>query len=216
MSDLNDSDIYWWRPLESVAAGDTRSKILFAAYQEIHLNGFQAASLSHILARTGVTKGALYHHFPNKTQLGYAVIDEVIADRINRSFIAPLNDSDEPLQALIQLIEQAGHAFTLRDIQLGCPLGNLAQEMAPIDEGFRTRLNRIYDRWHDAIIRALSKEQQRGYLNAEVNVEHVALMVVATMEGCLSAGMISQDLNKLLGCGVGLIHYLRLIQQKTT
>lgn len=214
MSDLNDNDIYWWRPLHGESAQDARSKILFAAYQEIHLNGFQAASLSHILARTGLTKGALYHHFPNKTELGYAVVDEVIADRINRSFIAPLNDSDNPMQALIQLIEQAGYAFTLRDIQLGCPLGNLAQEMAPIDEGFRIRLNRIYDQWHMAIIRALTKAQQNGDLTVQVNAEHVALMVVATMEGCLSAGMISQDLNKLLGCGEGLIQYLKLIQQQ--
>jgi len=77
MNDLNNSEIYWWRVLEDESEPDTRSKILFAAYKEIHLHGFQAASLNNILAHTGVTKGALYHHFPNKTELGYAVIDEV-------------------------------------------------------------------------------------------------------------------------------------------
>jgi len=52
----------------------TRRKILESAFHEIHRNGFQAASLNPILERTGVTKGALYHHFPNKQTLGYAVL----------------------------------------------------------------------------------------------------------------------------------------------
>ena len=138
-----DDEVYWWKQLDDKEL-DTRAKILFAAYKEIHINGFQAASLNTILAHTGVSKGALYHHFPNKTELGYAVIDEVIADRIERSFIEPLKNAEDPIQSLIDLIQQAGSSFTLKDIQLGCPLGNLAQEMAPIDEGFRTRLNRIY------------------------------------------------------------------------
>ena len=213
MSDLNESEVYWWRPLEGESEPDTRTKILFAAYKEIHVNGFQAASLNNILAHTGVTKGALYHHFPNKTELGYAVIEEVISDRIVRSFIEPLNDSDDPLQSLIMLIQQSGDAFSLRDIQLGCPLSSLAQEMAPIDEGFRHRLNAIYELWHDAIINAVRKSQQAGKLIDQVEPEQVAVMVVATMEGCLSAGMISQDLTKLNFCGAGLIQYLNLIQR---
>jgi len=213
MNDLNETEIYWWRALEGEPQLDTRTQILFAAYKEIHLNGFQAASLSHILAHTGVTKGALYHHFPNKTELGYAVIDEVISDRIFRSFIEPLENAPDPIQGLIDLIQQAGDAFTLRDVQLGCPLGSLAQEMAPIDEGFRTRLNRIYEQWHGAIVKALNKAQAAGDLIAGVQVEQIAVMVVATMEGCLSAGMISQDMNKLMFCGEGLIQYLHLIQK---
>jgi len=42
----------------------TREKILDAAFHEIHRYGFQSASLANILERTGLTKGALYHHFP--------------------------------------------------------------------------------------------------------------------------------------------------------
>ncbi len=213
MADLNESEIYWWRVLDDEPAPDTRSKILFAAYKEIHLKGFQAASLNNILAHTGVTKGALYHHFPNKTELGYAVIEEVIADRIFQGFIAPLKDADDPIQGLIDLIEQSGKTFTLRDVQLGCPLGTLAQEMAPIDEGFRSRLNRIYELWHGAIVEAVNKAKAAGDLIEQVQAEQVAVMVVATMEGCLSAGMISQDLNKLMFCGEGLIQYLHLIQK---
>lgn len=214
VSDFDNTEVYWWRLLDDENEPDTRAKILFAAYKEIHLNGFQAASLNDILAHTGVTKGALYHHFPNKTELGYAVIEEVIADRIMRSFIAPLENSDDSIQALIDLIQSSGDAFTLRDIELGCPLGNLAQEMAAIDEGFRVRLNRIYELWHGAIRDAVKQAQDDGKIIPSINPESVAVMLVATMEGCLSAGKISQDLNRLSSCGEGLIQYLMLIQNQ--
>lgn len=214
VSDFENSEVYWWRSLDQESEPDTRAKILFAAYKEIHLNGFQSASLNNILAHTGVTKGALYHHFPNKTELGYAVIEEVIADRIMRSFIAPLENADDAIQTLIHLIQRSGEAFTLQDIELGCPLGNLAQEMAAIDEGFRIRLNRIYDQWHGAIMKAVTQAHDNGKIIPSIKPESVAVMVVATMEGCLSAGKISQDLNRLSCCGEGLVQYLQLIQKQ--
>ena len=161
--DSHDNEIYWWRPLDDVEL-DTRGTILMAAYREIHLNGFQSASLNNILARTGVTKGALYHHFPNKTELGYAVVDEVISRRINLGFIEPLVHFNDPIEGFIQLIQQAGEAFSLTDIELGCPLSVLAQEMAPIDEGFRLRLSAIYEHWHQSIAAVLQRGQQDGLI----------------------------------------------------
>ena len=53
----------------------TRQRILEASFAEIHRQGFQAASVANILTTTGLTKGALYHHFPSKKDLGLAVID---------------------------------------------------------------------------------------------------------------------------------------------
>ncbi len=126
MNGLTDNDVYWWRPLDE-AEPDTREQILFAAYKEIHVNGFQSASLSNILARTGVTKGALYHHFRDKTELGYAVVDEVIARRVHQSFIQPLEYFDDPIEGFIELIQNAGNTFSMTEIENGCPLSVLAQ-----------------------------------------------------------------------------------------
>ncbi len=204
---------YWWQPLDAAHEPSTREQILEAAYREIHIHGFQAASLSRILERTGVTKGALYHHFPNKTALGYAVVDEVLARRIEQSFIQPLNEADDPVDALIAIIEQAGSAFTLCDVELGCPLSSLSQEMSGIDEGFRQRLMAIYERWRSALQQAFERAQQSGRLTASVDVETLSVMVVATLDGCLQTGKITQNLDRLLQCGHGLIQYLRLLKR---
>ena len=82
----------------------TREKILDAAFQEIYRHGFQAASLSNILAKTGLTKGALYHHFPDKDRLGHAVIEEVVYEGLDAMVFAPLRESDDPLETLREII----------------------------------------------------------------------------------------------------------------
>ncbi len=212
MKHFPDDNVYWWRPLDD-AELDTRSKILFAAYKEMHYQGFQSASLSNILARTGVTKGALYHHFPNKTELGYAVIDEVIAQRIHLSFVKPLQNFENPVDGIIELIQASGDAFSLTDIELGCPLTALAQEMAPIDEGFRTRLIKIYDQWHQSIADSFCRALDKGQLQPDFDPEIVAATIVATLEGAMHAAKVAQDLNILYQCGAGLIQYLHLIRK---
>lgn len=212
MNDISNNEVYWWRPLDDTEP-DTRGKILFAAYKEIHCHGFQAASLSNILAHTGVTKGALYHHFPNKLELGYAVVDEVIAHRIDLSFIQPLQDFDNPIDGFIKLIQSEGNSFSMTDIELGCPLTNLAQEMAPIDEGFRIRLARIYQKWHQSITDLMIEAKTSGHIIDQVDPEALAIMIVATMEGSIVAAKVSQDLNKLYLCGCGLVQHLQLIRK---
>ncbi len=211
MNDLSDNDVYWWRPLDD-AEPDTRAKILFAAYKEFHLNGFQSASLSNILARTGVTKGALYHHFPNKTALGYAVVDEVIARRIHLSFVAPIAQFDDPIEGFIDFVRNAGDAFSMTDIELGCPLSVLAQEMAPIDEGFRTRLTGIYGNWRAAIAEVLSRARRDGLIRQDIDTESMAATLMSIMEGSLSAAKVTQSLATLHACGAGMIQLLQLLR----
>lgn len=212
MDDLIDKDVYWWRPLDEREL-DTRGEILFAAYKEIHYHGFQSASLSNILARTGVTKGALYHHFPNKTELGYAVIDEVISQHIHLSFIDPLQNFDNPIDGIIELIQNSGNAFSMTDIELGCPLSVLAQEMAPIDEGFRIRLIKIYDQWHQSIADGFQRALESNQVRDDIDPYTVAVTIVATMEGAINAAKVAQNLDKLYLCGAGLIQYLQLIRK---
>ncbi len=213
MNDISNKEVYWWSPLDE-SEPDTRGKILFAAYKEIHCQGFQSASLNNILAHTGVTKGALYHHFPNKIELGYAVIEEVIAQRIHMSFVEPLRNHRNPIDGIIELIEESGNAFSITDIELGCPLTALAQEMAPIDEGFRIRLIKIYDQWHQSIAEGFHRARENGQLRDDIDPDTVAMMIVATMEGAINAAKVAQNMDKLYLCGNGLIQYLQLIRKQ--
>jgi AcrR family transcriptional regulator len=134
--------------IEAVAPGgrnpdQTRQRILTAAFMEMYRNGFQGMRLDEVIAATRLTKGALYHHFPNKRALGYAVVDELIIPTVEAVWLQPLKNSADPLSGLVNVIEQMpeNEHKPPEMIRYGCPLNNLAQEMSPLDEGFRQRLD---------------------------------------------------------------------------
>jgi len=54
----------------------TRRKILNAAIDVFGEVGYAAAGWNTIIERTGMTKGALYHHFDSKESLASAIIEE--------------------------------------------------------------------------------------------------------------------------------------------
>jgi AcrR family transcriptional regulator len=166
------------------APDETRQKILAAAFDEFYLRGFQASNVDAIVTRAGVTKGALYHHFRDKVALGYAVLDEVVREPLLSAYLEPLErDEGDPLSALENVLRHRADDFSATGIALGCPLNNLAQEMSPLDEGFRERVAATLETWTDAFADALERARARGSIRPEVDARRVAGFVVAAVEG---------------------------------
>lgn len=163
----------------------TRRAILDAALEEIHLRGFQGMRVEHILQRTGLTKGALYHHFTNKMSIGYAIVDEILGQDVMERWIGPLSESKNPVLTIIDICESERAGRSADEIEKGCPINNLSQEMSPIDEGFRERLERVYGQWTGAIAQALERGQQAGVIRQDVEPQKVAKFLLASLQGII-------------------------------
>jgi len=161
----------------------TRDKLLKAAFEEIYRRGFQAASLDTILAKAGVTKGALYHHFPDKAALGYAVVDEVVKGLLLERWGVLEPTTGDPVTALQQILRGRVANLTTREVELGCPLNNLAQEMSPLDQRFRKGVKATFDIWTGAVAKDLLHGQAEGTVRRDVDARKVAAFVVASIEG---------------------------------
>lgn len=55
----------------------TRDQIVAAARDLFAKDGYAATSTEQVLQRTGISRGALYHHFKNKESLFEAVLDDL-------------------------------------------------------------------------------------------------------------------------------------------
>ena len=162
----------------------TRQKLLMAAFEEIYRRGFQAASLETILAQAGVTKGALYHHFPTKAALGLAVVDEVVTGLLLERWLGVLQaQPGDPVTALQGTLRHRAANLTAGEIELGCPLNNLAQEMSPLDEQFRRSVNATFETWREGFAEALARGQAEGSVRRDVDAKQVATFIVAAVEG---------------------------------
>ncbi|MBX2995308.1 MAG: TetR/AcrR family transcriptional regulator [Bdellovibrionaceae bacterium] len=161
----------------------TRKTILDVAFFEVFSRSFQGVSIDDIVARTKLTKGAFYHHFPTKLDLGYALVEEVITPMILDRWIFPLEAFENPLEGILEQLHNLIGKAQPEELRLGCPLNNLVQEMAPVDAGFRTRLEASLTSWIDEMDRHLKRGQKNGYLREDVNTRQVAHFVVMSHEG---------------------------------
>ena len=65
---------------EAVKSGESREKIILAAFQEFGEHGYEGASTNQICQAAGISKGLLYHYFKSKENLFLSVCDCCIQD----------------------------------------------------------------------------------------------------------------------------------------
>ena len=53
----------------------TKNKILDAAFSVFVKNGYKDTTMSHIVRESGLSKGAIYHHYDSKKDLFISLID---------------------------------------------------------------------------------------------------------------------------------------------
>jgi TetR/AcrR family transcriptional regulator, transcriptional repressor for nem operon len=191
----------------------TRRKLLEAAFLEFYANGFQGGSLNHIVEAAGATKGALFHHFDSKQDLGYSVLDDIIGPLLLQRWLNPVAESSDPLTA----IEGAFRRYVEEDIASGscprgCPLNNLAQEMSPLDEGFHSRINELYRLWRERYAAALERGIAAGTVNPSINPSQVAAAIVAAQMGIWGSGKSSGDPEIMRLAAAGLCSYLESLR----
>ena len=191
------------------APENTRGKILRAAFDEFYKNGFQGGSLNRIVDEARTTKGALFHHFKGKKDLGYAVVREVVHPHFKQQWSDPLANSTDPITDLKRIFREcAKREIANGGLVHGCPLNNLAQEMSPLDEKFRQSLEKIYVAWRESVAAAFVRGIKAGKVRKGVSPRKVAAFIVAAQAGMAGTAKNAQNQALLLQTGQALFDYL--------
>jgi len=152
----------------------TRNTILDAAAEVFDERGFAGASLSEILTKAGVTKGALYFHFSSKEELAMALIEEQWKADL------PFVDFDNvSLQTVIDICH--GFAHNIRtNVRVR------ASNRLVLEANFSRPAPEVYQRWISILQDILEHAQTRGDLRKEWDPALVADWVSATFLGIQS------------------------------
>jgi AcrR family transcriptional regulator len=182
-----------------------RQRLLATAFSQVYRRSFQSASLNEIVAAARTTKGALFHHFDGKQALGYAIVDELLAPILNERWLAPLADTDDPITALQKSFRRhIADDTSSGNWVYGCPMNNLAQEMSPLDQGFRTRFDTMYDRWRQTVASALVRGQRARTVRRDVDAASAATLVVVAQIGIWATGKHSRNAQLMIDAGEAL------------
>ncbi|MCB5178594.1 ScbR family autoregulator-binding transcription factor [Streptomyces antimicrobicus] len=149
----------------------TRQAILDGAAIAFDRSGFGGTSLSDVVKHAGVTKGALYFHFPSKEALARTLMDEQL-------LVADLVPTDDPgLQTVIDLTHHMAHGLrTNVRIRAGIRL--------VIEFGSFTHPDpSAYEGWIDIGHSCLTPAQERGDLHASLDVHALSTYLVGSFTG---------------------------------
>jgi TetR/AcrR family transcriptional regulator, transcriptional repressor for nem operon len=192
----------------------TRERLLQAAFEEMHQHGYQGLRIDAILAKTHLAKGALYHHFPNKLALGYAIVDEVLLKQVQQHWWEPMAHADDPLASMQALLRADCQRFEQDEVFQGCPVNNLAQEMAALDEGFQSRLLQVMQVWIGAFAQAFERARDRGLVAAGLDPQLTAIYVVSSFQGLMSTAKCMQSAAMLVQLVGQLCNYIESLRTK--
>ncbi|WP_432117049.1 ScbR family autoregulator-binding transcription factor [Streptomyces sp. bgisy032] len=147
----------------------TRALLLRSAAECIKEHGYDGSSTTDVLRRAGVTRGALYFHFPSKEALADAIVE------YQMPLLRPLS-AECPLQAAIDLT--LSYARMLQtDVILQAAV-RLATEETSYQPGTRPYT------WSQEVVGDLLRQaRNKGELLPHTDPDEIAVLVVGAFTG---------------------------------
>lgn len=167
---------------------DARERLVTTAAKLFHERGYTAVSVSDICLAAGLKKGSFYHFFESKHALLLETIEGFAQH--SRAGMRELGRAHGSVRGrIIGMFESMAGTFETRIAEgdgrmLGCPIGNLALEMADRDPEIRAKLEATFREWKQEFARMLARAHTDGELEV-ADPDATAESLVALLEGAV-------------------------------
>ncbi|MEN9835232.1 MAG: hypothetical protein RL011_1425 [Pseudomonadota bacterium] len=168
---------------KSSRGASTRQRILETAAKLVNINGVNGTSVDDVLNASGTGKSQFYHYFANKEALVRELIEfhASALPAAQESVLAGLG-SMAGINTWLDRIIADYHAGLYAN---GCPLGNLANELATTSELLRLNLQATFANWESGLSRGLKALQASGQIRRDFDATQMATFCIAAIEGAL-------------------------------
>lgn len=179
---------------QEIKSRETQDLIINTSFELFYEKGYNATSIPDIMKETSLSKGAFYHHFKNKREIGKKVIENIIKKRIKEGFIEPLAELNRNIpELLLYVFTNRIKNYSEREKALGCPANNLVGEIGYTEQDFRVILKSLFEEWREALINAIEHGKNRGEIKNDVNSSSVAISLICAFEGVRSVRKVYDD-----------------------
>ena len=164
----------------------TRRKILDAAVEVFNEVGFATADRGAIIERTGMTKGAFYHHFDSMESLASAIIEDgatlVVAE------LTTMSDSFSP--ALENILHGT---FVTADLFVTNKVVRTAEQLTLAFGKFNDKAAGAYAAWIEAMTAQTSRAIAEGDIRSELDAKMVSESIIGATFGARMIGQATAD-----------------------
>lgn len=190
-------------------AQETRRRIIEQAAALFNQQGYAGSSMSDLMRVTGLQKGGIYNHFRSKDELALEAFD-FATNRLQQKFMGALKGKRHAVDRLMAILCVYEHMLDEPLLQGGCPILNTAVESDDTHPALRQRAQLAMDAWRRLIQRIVAQGIKRGELRSTVDVETVATILIATIEGAVMLSKLYGDASHL----VRALDYLKTYVQQ--
>lgn len=159
---------------------DTKTLIINTATILFQQKGYKGVGLNEILKACSITKGALYHHFPNgKEELLIACL-QTLNDNIMLDVEDTFRNHESTQEAIQFMMDKLIQNLETKGTITGYTFSSIVSEMATVSEPVRNACSELYENIQ-AIYRA--KLVADGFSNESATT--IALWMIASIEGAM-------------------------------
>ena len=166
----------------------TRARLLDAAERLALGQGFSATTVDQVIAEAESSKGAFFHHFASKSDLGRALVARYAAADVaalRRVMASAEQRSDDPAVQLIEFVrgfEEIGDEIA-DEHQSSCLYASFVHHRELTADGSTEVIVEAVEAWRAAIAEKLAAAAARGSLREEIDLDDLADHVFVTFEG---------------------------------
>jgi AcrR family transcriptional regulator len=169
----------------------TRRKILDAAVDVFNEVGYATADRGAIIERTGMTKGAFYHHFDSMEALASAIIEE--GAKLVVTELGALSDSFSP--ALENILHGT---FITADLFASNKVVRTAEQLTLAFGKFNDTAAAAYTTWVEAMTVQARRAIAEGDIRAELDPHMVSESIIGATFGARILGQTTAGSNDLI------------------
>jgi TetR/AcrR family transcriptional repressor of nem operon len=153
----------------------TKNKLLDAAIDVFIEKGFTRSSVDEICRRAGTTKGAFFHHFENKQEVGLLALD-----RYTQRLITSLREAPRERDPLLRILG----AFDPQPSP-ACLVAVLTLELGSDDLSLREAARGAFERVLDCLEAVMNEVITVSPPKQDLKPRELAELYLATIEGAL-------------------------------
>lgn len=194
------------------APASTKTRILKAARRLFHEQGYAATGVATILRDADVNSGSLYHYFPSKEALLAGVL-EYYVQLLRPVVMDPVEEvASDPIARVFELLAQYREGMEHARCTMGCPVGNLALEVADSHPEVRALIDLNFRNWIAVVEGWLVEAGDR--LPRECDRGQLAQIVLTVMEGGIMQARAASSLAPYDATVAQLRAYFELLLEK--